>query len=48
MSKLLRGLFEHERLKLAVIKTDKGNISTLPALKRAMNLEVSLSKRSRC
>ena len=39
--KLLRGLFEHERLKPAVIRMDKGNISTLSALKRVMNLEIS-------
>ena len=39
--KLLRGLFEHERLKPAVIRTDKGKISTLFALKRVMNLEIS-------
>ena len=39
--KLLRGLFEHERLKPAVIRTDKGNIKTLSALKRVMNLEIS-------
>ena len=45
--KLLRGLFEHERLKPALIKTDKGNITTLPASKRVMNLEISLSKGSR-
>ena len=44
---LLRGLFEHERLKQALIKTDKGNFSTLPALKRVMNLEISLLKESR-
>ena len=31
--KLLRGLFEHERLKPAVIRTDKGNVTTLSALK---------------
>ena len=30
--KLLRGLFEHERLKPAMIRTDKGNVSTLSAL----------------
>ena len=30
---LLRGLFEHERLKPAMIKTDKVNVTTLPALK---------------
>ena len=46
--KLLRGLLEHERLKPAVIKTDKSNVSTLPALKRVMNLEISLPKESRC
>ena len=38
--KLLRGLFEHERLKPAVIKTDKGNVSTLAALKRVMNSDI--------
>ena len=37
---LLRGLFEHERLKPAVIKTDKGNVTTIPALKKIMNLEI--------
>ena len=46
--KLLRGLFEHERIKLAVIKTKKGNVSTLSALKRVRNLEISLLKESRC
>ena len=39
--KLLRGLFEHERLKPAMIRMDKGNINTLSALKRVMNLEIS-------
>ena len=37
---LLRGLFEHERLKAAVIKTDKGNVTTLPTLKKIMNSEI--------
>ena len=40
--KLLRGLLEHERLKPAVIKTDKGNVTTLTALKRVMNSAISL------
>ena len=44
--KLLRGLFEHERLKPAVIRTDKGNVSTLSALKRGLNLEISHSPMS--
>ena len=36
--KLLQGLFEHERLKPAIIKTDKGNVTTLVALNNVMNL----------
>ena len=39
--KLLRGLFEHERLKPAMIRMDKSNVNTLSALKRVMNLEIS-------
>ena len=39
--KLLRGVFEHERLKPAVLKTDKGNVNTLPTLKKVMNLEIT-------
>ena len=39
--KLLRGLFEHERLKPVVLKTDQGNVSTLPALRKVMNLEIT-------
>ena len=38
---LRRGLFKHERLKPAILKTDKGNVKTLLALKRVMNLEIS-------
>ena len=37
---LMRGLFEHERLKPAVIRTDKGNVKTLSALKKVINLEI--------
>ena len=40
--KLLRGLFEHERLKPAVIRTDKGNVTTFSALKKVVNLAISL------
>ena len=35
--KLLRGLFEHERLKLAVIRTNQGNIMNLSKLKQVMS-----------
>ena len=38
---LMRGLFEHERLKPAILKMDKDNVNTLSALKRVMNLEIS-------
>ena len=36
--KVLRRLFGHERLKHAIIKTDKGNVTTLAALNKVMNL----------
>ena len=39
--KLLRGVFEHERLKPVVLKKDQGNVSTLPDLKKVMNLEIT-------
>ena len=39
---MMRGLFEHKRLKPALLQTDKGNVSTLSALKRIMNLEITV------
>ena len=36
--KLLRGLFEHERLKPAVLRTNWGNVSNLMQLKQVMAL----------
>ena len=36
--RLLQGLFEHERLKPTIIKTDQGNVTILAALKKVMNL----------
>ena len=39
--KLLREVFEHERLKPMVLKTDQGNCGTLPALKKVINLEIT-------
>ena len=38
--KLLRGVFEHERLKPMVLKTDQGNVSTLPTLRKVINLGI--------
>ena len=35
--KVLRGSFEHERLKSAVIKTNQGNVSNLSKLKQVMS-----------
>ena len=35
--KLLRGLFEHERLKPAVIRTNQGNLTNLSKLKQVMS-----------
>ena len=36
--KILIGLFEHERLKLAIIRTSHGNIHSLIQLKQVMTL----------
>ena len=35
--KLLRGLFEHERLKPAVLRKNQGNVTTLSKLKQVMS-----------
>ena len=40
--KLLRGLFEHERLKLAVIRTNQGNVTNLSKLKQVMSSRLLL------
>ena len=36
--KLLRGLFEHERLKPTIIRTNQGNVTNLSKLKQVMAL----------
>ena len=36
--KLLRGIFEHERLKPAVIRMNQGNVTNLSKLKQVMSL----------
>ena len=38
---LMRGLFEHKRLKPATLPTDRGNGKTLLELKRVMNLAIT-------
>ena len=36
--KILRGLFEHERLKPAILKMSKGNVNNLSQLKQVINI----------
>ena len=40
--KILRGLFEHERLKLANIRTSQGNVQNLAQLKQVINGEIKV------
>ena len=35
--KLLRGLFEHERIKTAIIRTSEGNVTNLAHLEQVMS-----------
>ena len=43
--KLLQGLFEHERIKSAIIRTSEGNVSNLAHLKTSdVNMDNSLVK----
>ena len=35
--KILRGIFEHKRLKPAVIRTNQGNVQNLAELRQIMN-----------
>ena len=41
--KILQGLFEHERLKPAILRTSEGNISNLVKLKQIINTGLMLS-----
>ena len=40
--KLLRGLFKHERLKPAVIRTNQGNVTNVSKLKQFMSSRILL------
>ena len=40
---MLRGIFEHERLKPAVIRTSQGNLQKLAELKQIMNVDMKLN-----
>ena len=39
--KILRGLFEHKRLKPAMLRTSEGNVSNLSQLKQVINIGLS-------
>ena len=44
---MLRGIFEHKRLKPAtVIRTNQGNVQNLAELKQIMNMELKLDQYS--
>ena len=41
---MLRGIFEHERLKPTIVRTNQGNINNLARLKQVMNTEIKLEQ----
>ena len=43
---VLRGIFEHETLKPAIIRTNQGNVQNLAELKQIMNTELKLDQYS--
>ena len=43
---MLRGIFEHERLKPTIIRTNQGNVQNLAELKQIMNMEMKLDQYS--
>ena len=43
---MLREIFEHERLKPAIIRTNQDNVQNLAELKQIMNIELKLDQYS--
>ena len=43
---ILKGIFEHERLKPAVIKTSHGNVQNLAEFRQVMNTKLKLDQYS--
>ena len=43
---ILKGIFEHERLKPVIIRTSQGNVQNLVELKQIMNTELKLDQYS--
>ena len=41
--KILQGLFEHQRLKPAILRTSEGNVSNLVKLKQIINAGLALT-----
>ena len=41
--KILRGLFEHERLNPAILRTSKGDVNNLSQLKQVINVGLTTS-----
>ena len=41
--KILRGIFEHERLKPAIIRTNQGNVQNLADLRQIMNTNLKIT-----
>ena len=46
LDRILRGLFEHERLKPTNIRTSQGNVQNLVQLKQIMNAGFNISLES--
>ena len=42
---MLRGIFEHERLKPTIARTNQGNVNNLAKLKQVMNTEIKLEQK---
>ena len=43
---ILKGIFEHERLKPAIVRTSQGNVQNLTGLKQLMNTKLKLDQGS--
>ena len=41
---MLRGIFEHERLKPAIVRTNQGNVNNLAKLKQVTNTEIKVEQ----
>ena len=44
--KILRGIFEHERLKPTIIRTNQGNVQNLADLRQIMNTDLKFNQYS--